>query len=97
MAAVSLDVMFKAPRFSPAVELNPISQFGELVWEAPLLYDALWTDGHLAQGVGFRGGDEAELIDGVGHHILGGGVLADDDITALLVSLEDPDHLIWDV
>lgn len=85
------------PRFSPAVELNPISQFGELVRKAPLLYDSLWTDGHLAQGVGFWGGQEAELIDAVSHHILGGRVLADDDVTALLVGFEHPDDLVWDV
>lgn len=102
MAAASLDVMcfqtilcFK--HFSPAIELNPISKFGELVWEAPLLYDALWTDRHLAQGVGLGGCDEAKLIDAMGYHILGGRVLADDDVTALLVSLEHPDHLVWDV
>lgn len=87
----------KQTHFSPSVELNPIGKFGELVREAPLLYDALWADRHLAQGVGLGGGDEVELVDGVGHHILGGGVLADDDVAALLVSLEHPDHLVWDV
>lgn len=36
-------------------------------------------------------------MDGVGHHILGCGVFADDDVAALLVSLEYPDDLVWDV
>lgn len=89
--------VFQNPHFSPAIELNSISKFGKLVWEAPLLYDALWTDRYLAQGVGLRGRNEAELIDGVGYHILGGCVLTDDDVTALLISLKYPDHLIWDV
>lgn len=82
---------------SPAVELNPISQFGELVGQAALFDDSLRANGYLTQGVGLRCRDEAELIDGVGDHVLGSSVLADDDVAALLVGLEHPDHLVWDV
>lgn len=84
-------------RLLPAVELNPICQLGELVGQASLFYDSLWADGHLAQGVRLGSREEAELVDGVSDHILGGGVLADDDVAALLVGLEHPDHLVWDV
>lgn len=83
--------------FLPAVKLNPVSQFGELVWQAPLFYNSLWADRYLTQGVGLGCCNEAELIDCVGDHILGCSVFADDDVAALLVSLEHPDHLVWDV
>lgn len=83
--------------FLPAVELNAVGQLGELVGQASLLYDSLRADGHLAQGIGLWRGDEAELVDGVGDHILGRGVLADDDVAALLVGLEHADHLVRDV
>lgn len=83
--------------FLPAVELNPIGQFGELVGQAALFDDSLRAHRYLTQGVGLRCCDEAELIDSVGDHILGGGVLTDDDVAALLVGLEHPNHLVWDV
>lgn len=82
---------------SPAVQLNPIGQFGELVGKPALLDDPLWADGHLAQGVGFRRRQEAELVDSVGDDVLGCCVLADDDVAALLVGLEHADNLVWDV
>lgn len=83
--------------FLPAIELNPISQFRELVGQAALFYDSLWANWYLTQGVGLGCGDEAELIDSVGNHILGSSVLTDDDVAALLVGLEHPNHLVWDV
>lgn len=59
--------------------------------------DALGTDRHLTEGVGLRGCDKAKLIDHVTDHVLGRGVLTDDNVTALLVSLEHPDHLVWNI
>lgn len=82
-------------RSLPAVELNPISQFGELIRQAALLYDSLRTDRYLTQGVGLWCCDEAELVDSVGDHVLGCSVFADNDVAALLVGLEHPDHLVW--
>lgn len=83
--------------FLPAVKLNPISQFGKLVGKAALFYDSLRANRYLTQGVGLRCCNEAKLIDGVGDHILGSSVLTDDDVAALLVGFEHPDHLVWDV
>lgn len=84
-------------RVSPAIELDPIGQFGELVRQAALLYDSLWTNRYLTQRVGVGCREEAELIDSVGNHIFGSSVLTDDDVAALLVGLKHTDHLIWDV
>lgn len=83
--------------FSPAVELNAISQLGKLVRQAALLDDTLRTDGHLAQGVGLSRRQQTKLVNSVGHHVFGCGVFADDDVAALLISLKYPDHLVWDV
>lgn len=83
--------------FSPAVELNPISQLGELVRQAALLNDSLGADGHLAQGVGLGRRQQTKLVDCVGNHVLGCGVFADDDVAALLVSFEYSNDLVWDV
>lgn len=83
--------------FLPAVELDSISQLGELVRQATLLDDALGADGHFTQRVVFGGCQEAEFIDGMRDHVLGSGVLTDDDVAALLVGLEHTDHLVWDV
>lgn len=83
--------------FSPAIELNPIGQFGELVRQAALLYDALGANRHLTQGEGLGRRNQAKFVDSVGDHILGRGVLADDDVAALLVSLEHSNDLVWDV
>lgn len=82
---------------SPAVQLNPISKFGELVGQPPLLDNPLWADRHLTEGVGFRCCHEAKLVDSVGDDVLGRGVFADDDVAALLVCFEHPDNLVWDV
>lgn len=82
---------------SPAVKLNPISQFRKLVGQTTLLYYPLRAHGHLAQGVGFRRSEEAKLVDGVSDDILGRSVLADDDVAALLVGFEHPNNLVWDV
>lgn len=81
----------------PAVKLNPISQFGKLVGQAALFYDSLWANRYLTQGVRFGCCDEAELIDSVSDHIFGSCVLTDDDVAALLVGFEHPNHLVWDV
>lgn len=83
--------------FSPAVKLNPIGQFGELVRQAALLYDAFRANRHLTQGEGLGRRNQAEFVDSVGDHILGRGVLADDDVAALLVGLEHSNDLVWDV
>lgn len=81
----------------PAVELDAVGELGELVREPTLLDHALGADGHLAQRIGVRRGQQAELVDHVRHDIFGRGVLADDDVAALLVSLEHADHLVWNV
>lgn len=83
--------------FSPAIELNPIGQLGELVRQAALLYDAFRANRHLTQGEGLGRRNQAEFVDSVGDHILGRGVLADDDVAALLVGLEHSNDLVWDV
>lgn len=83
--------------FSPAIELDPIGELGELVRQAALLDDALRADGHLAQGVGLGRRQQTKLVDSVGHHVLGRGVFADDDVAALLVGLEHPDDLVRNV
>lgn len=83
--------------YSPSVELDPVSQLGELVREAPLLDDALGADGHLAQGIGLRGSCQVELVDSMTHHLLCCSVFADDDVTALLIRFENSYHLIWNI
>ena len=82
---------------APAVELDAVCELGELVGESALLDDALWADGHLAQGVGVRRRQEAKLVHHVRHHVLRRGVFADDDVAALLVGLEHADHLVRNV
>lgn len=83
--------------YSPSIELDPVSQLGELVREAPLLDDPLGTDGHLTQGIGLRGSCQVELMDSMTHHLLCCSVFADDDVTALLICFENSDHLIWNI
>lgn len=81
----------------PAVQLYPVSQFGQLVRQPPLLNDALRADGHLAQGERVGRLEEAKLGDRVGNHLLGRGVFADDNVTTLLVRLEHTDNLVWNI
>lgn len=83
--------------YAPSIELNPVSQLGELVREPPLLDDALGADGHLAQGIGLRGPCQVELVDSMTHHLLCCSVFADDDVTALLIRFENSYHLIWNI
>lgn len=82
---------------SPAVELDAVGQFGELVGQSALLDDSFGTYGDLAERVCIGGGDETKLMDDVRHNVFGCGVFTDDDVAALLVGLEHADHLIWNV
>lgn len=79
---------------SPATQLNPVSQFGKLVWQPPLFDDALWRDGHFTQRVGIRRRRQGKLPNGLSDHLLGRGVLADHDVPRLLVRLEDSQNLV---
>jgi len=85
------------PPCLPAVELDAVGQLGQLVGQPALLDDLIGADRHLAQRVALWRRQQAELVYCVRHHVLGGGVFADDDVAALLVGLEHADHLVRDV
>lgn len=81
----------------PSIELNPVSQLGELIREPPLFDDPLRADRHLTQGIGVRGSCQVEFMDSVTHHLLCCSIFADDDVTALLICFENSYHLIWNI
>lgn len=62
-----------------------------------MLDNPLWRDRDLAQRILVWGGSDGKLSDGLDDHFLGRGVLTDHDVPALLVSLENSEHLIWQV
>lgn len=62
-----------------------------------MLDNPLWRDRDLAQRILVRGGSDGKLSDGLDDHFLGRCVLTDHDVPALLVSLENSEHLIWQV
>lgn len=84
----------KVCQSAPRTELNPVSQFVELIRKSPLLDDALWSDGHLTQGVRLGPGGQAELPDRQVGRLSRRRVPVDQQVAALLICLEHPQHLI---
>lgn len=83
--------------YLPSIELNPVSQLGELIWKPPLFDDPLGADRHLTQGIGLWGSRQVEFMDSMTHHLLCCSVFADDNVAALLIRFENSYHLIWNI
>lgn len=77
-------------RSAPRTELNPVSQFIELIRKSPLFGDALWSNGHLTQRISLGAGGQAELADCQIGRFSGRGVPIDQQVATLLIRLEHP-------
>lgn len=81
----------------PPAQLYSVSKLGKLIWEPSLFDNSLWRDRDLTEGILLWGGSNSKLSDGLDDHFLCCGVLTDHDVSALLVSLENSQYLIWQV
>ena len=74
----------------PSAQLYSVSKFGKLIWKPSLLDHSLWCDRDFTERVLIWGGGHGKLPDGLNDHFLRRSVLTDHDVSALLVSLENP-------
>lgn len=73
----------------PATQLNPVSEFGQLVWKPPLFDDTLWCDRYFTKRVSICCCSEGKLPDCLSHHFFSRRVFPNHDVSRLLIRLED--------